>query len=49
MNPAKHSVTRGEQIARAMLIKKSLGTLVAARYMRRRGWSIEAALFVLGR
>ena len=32
---------------RARNIKKSLGVKVAAKYLKARGWSVEAALFVL--
>lgn len=28
-------------------IRKSLGTYTAARYLAKRGWSVEAALFIL--
>ena len=35
------------QFERARIIKRTLGTRVAARYMALRGWSIECALFVL--
>lgn len=34
-------------IRKARGIAKSLGYKVAARYMAKRGWSIEAALYVL--
>lgn len=44
MNAIKRGVT---QIERARIIKRTLGTVVAARYMKARGWSIEAALWVL--
>lgn len=36
-----------KQIKRALVIGASLGTRVAARYLALRGWSIEAALYVL--
>ena len=36
-----------KEIIRAVTIRKSLGTRVAARYMALRGWSLEAALYVL--
>ena len=36
-----------KQINRARVIGASLGTRVAARYMYLRGWSLEAALYVL--
>lgn len=35
------------QIEQARSIKKSLGTGVAARYLKARGWSLEASLFIL--
>jgi hypothetical protein len=35
------------QIVRAKRIQRSLGVWVAARYMYKRGWSIEAARFIL--
>jgi hypothetical protein len=35
------------ELKRAKLINKSLGTYIAARYMFLRGWSFEAALFTL--
>ena len=35
------------QIEKARQIKKSLGTQVAAKFLRNRGWSIEAALYIL--
>lgn len=36
-----------QEIARAKNIAKSLGVFTAARYMCKRNWSIEAALYVL--
>jgi len=36
-----------KEIKRALVIGASLGTRVAARYLALRGWSIEAALYVL--
>jgi len=36
-----------KEIVRAMVIRKSLGARIAARYMALRGWSLEAALYVL--
>ena len=42
-----HTVTRYAEIQRAKNIGKSLGVWVAARYMYKRGWSIEAARYVL--
>jgi hypothetical protein len=38
---------RVTQIVRAKRIHKSLGTKVAARYLALRGWSIEAARYIL--
>jgi hypothetical protein len=35
------------QLRRARTIQKSLGTYTAARYLAKRGFSIEAALFTL--
>lgn len=35
------------QIARARQIARTLGFYVAARYLARREWSIEAALWIL--
>lgn len=35
------------QIDRARAIRRSLGIKVAARYLRKRGWSLEAALYIL--
>lgn len=35
------------QITQAQRINKSLGTRVAARYLALRGWSIDAALWIL--
>lgn len=36
-----------EQIKRARAIKKSLGTVVAAKYLKKRGWSFEGAHYIL--
>lgn len=36
-----------KQIKRALVIGASLGVKVAARYLALRGWSLEAALYVL--
>jgi len=36
-----------KQLRRAQHIRKTLGTWVAARYMYKRGWSLEAARFIL--
>lgn len=38
---------RQKQLRRAQHIRKTLGTWVAARYMAKRGWSIEAARYIL--
>lgn len=35
------------QITQARSIQKSLGTQVAARYLKNRNWSVEAALWIL--
>jgi hypothetical protein len=37
------------EIARARTIARSLGPSVAARYLRKRGWSLEAAFWILFR
>jgi len=34
-------------IEQARIINKSLGTKVAARYLKLRGWSLEASMYVL--
>lgn len=47
MNPAKKAITYMDQLARAAMIKRTLGVRAAAGYMRRQGWSIEAALYWL--
>jgi hypothetical protein len=36
-----------EQLFRARAIARSLGYFTAARYLAKRGWSIEGALFGL--
>lgn len=36
-----------QHIVRARAIKRTLGTYRAARYMAKRGWSIEGALWIL--
>lgn len=41
-----NSIGRTE-IEQARSIKKSLGTIVAAKYLFKRGWSVEAAVFIL--
>jgi hypothetical protein len=35
------------QITRARMISRSLGFYVAARYLALRGWSLDAARFIL--
>jgi hypothetical protein len=35
------------QIQRARIIARSLGIAVAARYLRKRGWSLTAARWIL--
>lgn len=35
------------EIRKARNIAKSLGTFTAARYLAKRDWSLEAALFIL--
>lgn len=35
------------QIEQARSIAKSLGAFTSARYLAKRGWSLEAALFVI--
>lgn len=34
-------------VERAKIIQKTLGTFTAARYLEKREWSIDAALFIL--
>lgn len=36
-----------KEIIRAKMIARTLGTKYAAGYMRNRGWSVEAAIWVL--
>jgi hypothetical protein len=38
---------RQKEIRRAKHIQKTLGTWTAARFMCKRGWSLEAAHYVL--
>lgn len=45
-NQTKQGVT---QLERAKIIKRTLGTFVAARYMALRGWSVESAVYTLAR
>ena len=47
MNPATKATSRPDQLVRAQMIQKTLGTRAAAAYMRRNQWSIEAALLTL--
>lgn len=47
MNHNMQLVQGRSQIEKARQINRTLGTQTAARYMAKRGWSIEAALFVL--
>lgn len=35
------------QLIKAKFIQRTLGNRVAAGYMRNRGWSVEAAIWVL--
>ena len=35
------------QCERARIIKRTLGTTVAAKYLKNRGWSVESALFII--
>ena len=51
--PARHThknmqlVQGRTQITKAKEIQASLGTSVAAAYLRNRGWSVEAAVVIL--
>lgn len=38
---------KGREIRRARSIAKSLGHRVAAYYLKRRGWSVEAAIVII--
>ena len=49
MNPSHHFTGKLGELYRALLIKRSLGTYTAARYLRKRKWSIEAAILTLAR
>lgn len=40
----KNNVSQSE---RARIIKRTLGVKVAAKYLKKRGWSIDAALFII--
>ena len=44
LNAQKNNVT---QIERARIIKRTLGTKAAAYYLKTRGWSVEASVYVL--
>jgi hypothetical protein len=47
MNPATKAVSRLDQIDRAKMIRKTLGTRAAAGYLKRNKWTLEAALLIL--
>ena len=47
MNNNMNLVQGRTQITKAKQINAKLGSFTAARYMAKRGWSIEAALYVL--
>ena len=49
MNPNTRAVSKLDQIERARFIARSLGVRFAAAYLRRRNWSIDAALWILAR
>ena len=49
MNPTRRAVSKLDQIERAEYIRRSLGVRSAAGYLRDRGWSIDAALWLLAR
>ena len=49
MNPNKKAVSRIDQVERARIIARSLGVYQAARYLYRRNWSVDAALWILAR
>lgn len=43
-----HNAKQGRtEIERARQIRKSLGITTAARYLAKRNWSVEAAVFIL--
>lgn len=48
-NPARNfQAAQGRsQMEKARQIKSTLGIFTAARYLQKRGWSIEAAVFIL--
>lgn len=37
------------ELIRAKIIKRTLGTFTAARYLALRGWSLEASMWTLAR
>lgn len=43
-NAMRNGVTECE---RARIIRRTLGVTVAAKYLRNRGWSVQAASFIL--
>lgn len=47
MNPARHAMTKYDQLSRARMILRTLGTRAAAGYMRKHGFSLQAALWWL--
>ena len=50
MRPSRRMVSeRQAQRAKALCIARSLGYRVAARYLAVRGWSVEAARWILFR
>lgn len=42
-----HRMESACQIKKARIIRKSLGVRSAAGYLRDRGWSVEAAVYIL--
>lgn len=40
-------ISKGQEIEKAKFLARTLGVRAAAGYMRKRGWSLEAALFTL--
>lgn len=49
MTPITRPQTRGQQIFRAQQILRSLGHKCAAKYLKNRGWSCEATMWILFR
>ena len=49
MNPTHRAITALDQMKRATIIAKSLGVRYGAGYLRNRGYSIDAALWLLAR